>query len=180
VSTPLVADDVNQAAICAGVDDGDDSRPRATIPATCGEAIDVPDFTDDAVEEPIHAEVMFDPGAKRSTHGPKFENDERASADVEDPTVIATASPAGDDKHAFELELPAATTNVTPSATPRCTAMSSEEDRPPPRLMFATAGDPATWWLTTQSMPAITPAVVPEPVQSSTRTGTTAALGATP
>ena len=46
--------------------------------------------------------------------------------------------------------------------------------------MLATAGVPAWWWRTTQSMPAITPDVEPEPVHDSTLTGTMVAAGATP
>jgi hypothetical protein len=41
------------------------------------------------------------------------------------------------------------------------TALSSEVLIPPPRLMFATAGDP--WLAVTQLTPAITPDVVPDP-----------------
>ena len=77
-----------------------------------------------AVDDPIQAEVMLEPGAKMSTHGPKLENDDLASADVVAPTVTASGSPAGDVKQALEFELPAATTNVTPSAMPRWTARS--------------------------------------------------------
>ena len=70
VRAPDVAEDVTHCDINAGVMDGADSRPRATTPATCGAAIDVPDFTELAVDDPIHADVMFDPGAKTSTHVP--------------------------------------------------------------------------------------------------------------
>jgi hypothetical protein len=38
--------------------------------------------------------------------------------------------------------------------------------------MFATAGCPAAWLEVTQSTPAITPEVLPEPLQFSTRTAT--------
>lgn len=117
--TPDVAVLAIHVAIWAGVVVGAVSRPSATTPATCGDAIDVPDLTELAVDEPIHAEVMLEPGAKTSTHEPKFENDDRASADVVAPTVIATGSPAGDVRHALLFEFPAATTNMTPSATPR-------------------------------------------------------------
>ena len=43
---------------------------RAARPATCGEAIDVPEIVRVAEELPIHADVMFVPGAQRSTHDP--------------------------------------------------------------------------------------------------------------
>lgn len=119
LSTPDVAVLVIHVAIWAGVVVGAVSRPSATTPATCGDAMDVPDLTELAVDEPIHAEVMLEPGAKTSTHEPKFENEDRASADVVAPTVIATGSPAGEVRHALLFEFPAATTNTTPSATPR-------------------------------------------------------------
>ncbi|MEY3483131.1 MAG: hypothetical protein RLZ40_1174 [Actinomycetota bacterium] len=123
---------------------------------------------------------MFEPGANTSRHEPKLENDDRSSVEVVEPTVIAEGSPAGDTVHALTLELPAATTNVTPSATPRATARSSAADRGPPRLMLATAGTPAWWWEITQSIPAMMSDVLPDPEQFITRTGTTSAAGATP
>ena len=43
-----------------------------------------------------------------STHVPKFENDERASVVVVEPTVIALATRAGDELQALALLLPAA------------------------------------------------------------------------
>src|SRR5919199_663262 len=58
------------------------------------------------------------------------------------------------------------------------TAASSDELAPPPRLMFAAAGEP--WLLVTQSTPAITPEVVPEPLQSRTRTAWSVTCFATP
>ena len=48
------------------------------------------------------------------------------------------------------------------------TAVSSAEEMPPPRLMLATAG--LAWFCLTQSTPAITPDVEPEPEQLRTRT----------
>ena len=44
----------------------------------------------------FHAEVMLLPGAKRSRHVPKFENDARASVLVVAPTVFAAATRAGE------------------------------------------------------------------------------------
>jgi hypothetical protein len=58
---------------------------------------------------------------------------------------------------------------VTPAAIELTTAASSALETPPPRLMLATAG--RTRCAVTQSTPAITPDVVPEPLQESTRTG---------
>ena len=77
------------------------SRNRAATPATCGVAIDVPEMVLVAVSLVRQAEVMLLPGAKMSTQVPKFENDERASVVVVEPTVIALAVRAGDTLQAF-------------------------------------------------------------------------------
>jgi len=45
---------------------------------------------------PIHAAVIELPGAKISRHVPKFENEERESVLVVDPTVITAGSEAGE------------------------------------------------------------------------------------
>ncbi len=111
---------------------------------------------------------------------PVLENVARASALVVAPTVIACGARAGDALHASAPSLPAATAKLTPSSMPRWTAASSVAEMPPPRLMFATAGAPAAWLATTQSMPLITPVVLPEPLQLSTRTGTRLTPLATP
>src|SRR5919199_6394667 len=60
------------------------------------------------------------------------------------------------------------------------TAVSSELEAPPPRLMLATAGVPAAWLPVTQSTPAITPEVLPLPEQLRTRTATRVTALATP
>jgi hypothetical protein len=83
-------------------------RNRAATPATCGAAIDVPLRVAVAVSLVRHVDRMLDPGAKMSTTLPKFENDDRVSVRVEDPTVIASATRAGDEFAAFVLELLAA------------------------------------------------------------------------
>lgn len=44
----------------------------------------------------FHADVMPDPGAKRSRQVPQFENGERASVDVLEPTVRAFGVAAGE------------------------------------------------------------------------------------
>src|SRR4029453_10747479 len=121
---------------------------------------------------------MLDPGAKRSRQVPKFENDDRASVFVVLPTVSAWATRAGEELQAFALLLPAAIANGTPDAIAARTASSSAVEAPPPRLMFATAG--VAWLFATQSTPAITPAVDPEPLQPSTRTGCSPTDLATP
>jgi hypothetical protein len=116
------------------------AKYKAATPATCGEAIEVPLIVFVAVLLVYQADVMLEPGAKISTQVPKLENDERASELVVEPTVIALETRAGEKLQAFALELPAATANVTPDAMALLTALSSELDAPPPKLMFATAG----------------------------------------
>ena len=81
-----------------------------------------------------------EPGAKISKHVPKFENDERASLVVVEPTVMAFAARAGEELHALALLLPAATAIGTPEFAKLFTAVSSALEAPPPRLMLATAG----------------------------------------
>jgi hypothetical protein len=71
-------------------------------------AIDVPLIVFDAVLLVYHADVMLDPGANRSRHVPKLENDDRASEDVVEPTVTAAATRAGEELQALALLLPAA------------------------------------------------------------------------
>ena len=77
------------------------SRNNAATPATCGEAIDVPEIVLVAVSLVLHADVMLLPGAKMSTHVPKLENEERASLIVVEPTVMALGARAGETLHAF-------------------------------------------------------------------------------
>ena len=72
------------------------SRNNAATPVTCGVAIDVPEIVLVAVSLVLHADVILLPGAKMSTHVPKFENEERASLIVVEPTVIALAVRAGE------------------------------------------------------------------------------------
>src|SRR4030095_3009972 len=84
------------AATVAGEAVGFVSRNNAAMPVACGVASDVPEIVLFAVSLVFHDEVMLLPGAKRSRQVPKFENDERASVVVVDPTVIALATRAGD------------------------------------------------------------------------------------
>jgi hypothetical protein len=68
--TPGVAVLVIHSEICATELFGAISKPSATTPATCGDAIEVPEIVFDAVVDVYHAEVMLDPGANTSTHDP--------------------------------------------------------------------------------------------------------------
>ena len=84
------------AATVAGEALGFVSRNNAATPVTCGVAIDVPEIVFVAVSLVFHDDVMLLPGAKMSRQVPKFENDERASVVVVEPTVIALAVRAGE------------------------------------------------------------------------------------
>src|SRR5688500_19416334 len=87
----------------------------------------------------MYADVIDEPGALMSTHDPQFENDDFASLIVVEPTVIAEAARAGDRVHASVFSLPAATTNVTPSAVAVPAAPPLPTDAGPPALLFTTA-----------------------------------------
>jgi hypothetical protein len=69
----------------------------AAKPATCGEAMDVPLSTADAVSDVMPTDCTFTPGAKMSTEVPKLENEARASVLLSiAPTVMALAAEAGE------------------------------------------------------------------------------------
>jgi hypothetical protein len=70
----------------------------------------------------FQAETILTPGANRSRQLPKLENVARASLASVAPTVTAAATRAGEKLHAFELELPAATTNAMPASMALFTA----------------------------------------------------------
>ena len=106
---PAVAPERMVVPTSAGVALGETSRTRAATPATCGAAIDVPLFTDVAELLAIPALRMLEPGAKRSMHVPQFENEERASVEVVEPTVNAWGVLAGDWVQASASSLPAET-----------------------------------------------------------------------
>ena len=95
---------------------------------------------------------------------------------------MAVGARAGDCVHASAVELPAATTTVTPAVVRLATELSSGVEMPPPRLMLTTIGRDglACFCCSTQSRPAITPDDEPEPEQSSTRTPTSETPFATP
>ena len=140
VTTLVVALLTSALRMVAAEADGFACLNSAAAPATCGEAIEVPLIVRVAVVEPIQADKIPEPGAKRSKHEPKFENDERESVVVVEPTVIAFAARAGDELQALALLLPAATAIATPEFERLFTAVSRALEAPPPRLMFATAG----------------------------------------
>ena len=70
------------------------------MPLTNGAAFEVPLVERYMPGEPTHPATTSDPGAKRSTHGPKFEYDARRSARSMAATTIADVSDAGEYEHA--------------------------------------------------------------------------------
>ena len=107
-TTPAVASATSSLRTCDGVQDGFTEAISAAAPAACGVAIEVPLIVLVAVSEVFHAEVIEEPGANRSRHVPKLENDDRASLLVVEPSVIALGTRAGEKLQALALELPAA------------------------------------------------------------------------
>ena len=77
VTTPRVEAPTRPAETSAGVDAVHTLRYAAATPATCGDAIDVPEMVLLAPGPPTHALVMEEPGANRSRHEPKLENVDR-------------------------------------------------------------------------------------------------------
>ena len=75
-----------------------------------------------ALSPVFHAEVMLDPGAKMSTHGPKLEKDETVSDEVVEPTVIADGVLDGEKLQASAVLFPAATACETPACVEAVTA----------------------------------------------------------
>ena len=69
---------------------------RAIPPATCGDAIEVPEIVATALFFPIHDEVMPTPGAIISTQDPVLLNDATESALVLAATVMAFGTRAGE------------------------------------------------------------------------------------
>jgi hypothetical protein len=70
--------------------------------------MDVPEIVFVAVSDPIQAEVMFVPGAKRSTTDPPLEVLAITSEIVEFATVKASVTRAGEKPLASDAEFPAA------------------------------------------------------------------------
>jgi hypothetical protein len=141
VTTLLVDVEMIAVITCAGEAAGTADKYRATSPATCGAAMEVPDRVADAVVDDVPAETIPEPGAKRSRHAPKLEYEARASVIVVAPTVRPDALfPPGDVVHASTFEFPAAETTVMPSLYARSTADSKDALLPAPKLILMTAG----------------------------------------
>ena len=175
---PCVALPVSAEVTSGGCAEGWADRYSAAAPATWGDAIEVPLMVFVAVFVLYQSDVMPTPGALMSTQLPKFEKDANPSLMSVAATVMAEDSLEGELLQALAVLFPAATAKVTPALTALATAWLSVAENPPPRLMFAAAG--RTLFAATQSIPAITPDVVPDPEQFSTRTATRFTFFATP
>lgn len=81
------------------------------------------------------------PGAKMSLQVPKLLKEERELELVVEPTVMASATNAGEKLHVSAFELPAATTTTIPAlvAAPMAVVYAGSEPLPP-RLMLMTEG----------------------------------------
>ena len=155
-------------------------RMRAATPATCGAAIDVPLIVAVAVLLVDHAEVMLEPGAKMSTTLPKFENDDRASVLVLDPTVIASATRAGEELLAFVIRV-ARRNRIRHAVGDRVAHRGVERRRhAAAKAHVRDRRVPAAWFDVTKFTPAMTPEFDPDPEQLRTRTATSRTALATP
>ena len=123
---------------------------------------------------------MSFPGAKTSTHRPKFEKEVIWSAKSTAATVSTRGSLAGLTVQASFDAFPAATTTVIPASTIARTPASSAGSIPPPRLRLATAGARPLRSCSTASIPLRISEVVPRPSQRNTLIGTIVTLLATP
>ena len=119
------------------------SRYSAAAPATCGVAIEVPLMVLVAVLLVCHAEVMVEPGAKMSRQVPKLENEERASDDVVEPTVIGVGGASRREVAGVRVVVAGGDGVGDAGVDGVATALSIAVMAPPPRLMLATAGWPA-------------------------------------
>ena len=79
------------------------------------EAIEVPEIVLTAVLDVCQADLILEPGAKISTQPPQLLKLLLLSDEVEEATVIAVSSEAGDELHASAFSFPAATTMTTPA-----------------------------------------------------------------
>ena len=131
-------------------------------PATCGVAIEVPLMVFVAVSLVFQAEVMLEPGAKMSRHVPKLENDERASVLVVEPTVIGRGDARRRTVAGVRVRV-ARGDGVGDAGGDRVVDGGVERGAERRRRGSCSPRPASRWLAVTQSMPAITPALVPEP-----------------
>src|SRR3954462_5902658 len=103
-----------------------------------------------------------------STQLPQLPLESRVASRLVAATVSAAVALAGGPLRAFWFSLPDTTVVKIPALDRFVTAVFSALENPPPSDRLATAGFCA--FTRTQSIAATIPAVVPEPLQSSTRT----------
>ncbi len=163
------AEAISAARKSGAVQSGFACASRATAPATCGEAIDVPSAevwcssTGDPIEVPAaRAETIAVPGAAISgftarspTRGPRLEKSLSSSDFVTLPTASAASAAAGLLTLSYAPKFPAAMTNSVPVSSVRAFTASDIGSVPsechPPRLkLTATASLAAA-----HSMPAM-------------------------
>ena len=109
------------ATISSTVALGNALRIRANAPATCGAAIEVPEYEAELLFG--IADLMYEPGAYTSMRfGAEFEKDETKSPFVVDPTVTAEDMHAGEATESEYPLLPAAITVAMPDAARVSTA----------------------------------------------------------
>lgn len=94
--TPSVAEHSRNSVTSFELRLGLAARMIAVAPATCGQAIEVPEMVLVAVVLVGHAALMLDPGAWMSTQEPQFEKLDLASLLMVEPTVIALGADAGE------------------------------------------------------------------------------------
>ena len=121
---------------------------------------------------------MLTPGAIMRTHGPKFDQPAHTSFASIAPATIALGALDGDAVHASAALFPAAIAYVTPEAMDASTAAFSDDDRPPMKLMFTTAGRAPLLVIQSTASTALDSAPLPE--QSSTRIAFSVTALATP
>mmetsp|Transcript_31031 Transcript_31031/g.84128 ORF Transcript_31031/g.84128 Transcript_31031/m.84128 type:complete len:252 (-) Transcript_31031:236-991(-) len=167
----------------------DVSSPRrsAAMPATCGQAIEVPLMWRDPVLLSCCADSMYVPGAKMSTHSPSLLYQERVSVLAVAATVMALPTKAGECLQAsgqsVDPSLPAATTTVTPPATALSMAtLTDAMTALAPKLALKTAGFMLASCVAcrTQSNAPMNHEKEPTPLSLRTLTAWTTAFFATP
>jgi len=83
----------NLLSISSGVAEGSAAWYKATTPAVCGEAMDVPFLLE--YPPPVLVDLIPEPGANMSTQVPQLEKPDRPSLLMVEPTVTAFSEEAG-------------------------------------------------------------------------------------
>jgi len=164
----------------------------ASVPATAGEDIEVPERNRVSRGPPIKAASTLTPSAKTSRTRPKLEKDAILLLLSTAPTVTIVSSLAGDCSFALRALFPAAATKCTricmnqiarviarlvptryrpPASIADLAALLRATLWGPPRLQLMILGRFEAWaCLTTHSMPAIMSEYAPDPLSPRTLT----------